>query len=45
MPLGRGPLERGPSAFREAQLNLSGHGWIVLAICLLAALVSFPTGW
>lgn len=26
-------------------LNLWGHGCIVLAVCLLGALLSFPTGW
>jgi hypothetical protein len=26
-------------------LSLSGHGCIILAICLLAALMSPPTGW
>jgi hypothetical protein len=25
--------------------TLWGHGCIVIAVCLLAALVSFPTGW
>jgi hypothetical protein len=29
----------------ELQLNLWGHGCIVLAVCLLGALLSFPTGW
>ena len=24
---------------------LWGHGCIVIAVCILAALVSFPTGW
>ena len=27
------------------QFSLWGHGCIVLAICLLAAALSFPTGW
>jgi hypothetical protein len=25
--------------------TLWGHGRIVLAVCVLAALISFPTGW
>jgi hypothetical protein len=29
----------------DLQPNLWGHGCIVLAICVLAALLSFPTGW
>jgi len=30
---------------RDPGRSLLGHGCIVLAICLLAALLSFPTGW
>jgi hypothetical protein len=30
---------------RGLSFNLWGHGCIVLAICLLAAFLSFPTGW
>jgi hypothetical protein len=37
--------DRGPKASHGADLDLWGHGCIVLAVCLVAALVSFPTGW
>lgn len=39
------PQSRKPNACHGAEIQLRGHGCIVLAICLLAALVSFPTGW
>jgi hypothetical protein len=29
----------------DLQRNLWGHVCIVLAVCLLGALLSFPTGW
>jgi hypothetical protein len=29
----------------QVEIRLWGHGCIVLAICVLAALLSFPTGW
>jgi hypothetical protein len=29
----------------RGRVGLRGHGCIVLGICLLAALISFPTGW
>jgi hypothetical protein len=37
--------DRGSKVPPGADLNLWGHGCIVLAICLVAALISFPTGW
>jgi hypothetical protein len=41
--------DRGPKASRGADLDLCGrvlgHGCIVLAVCLVAALIFFPTGW
>jgi hypothetical protein len=38
-------LDRGTGALDGLAGNLLGHGCIVLAVCLLAALISFPTGW
>jgi hypothetical protein len=29
----------------QLDVNLWGHGCIIVAICVLAALLSFPAGW
>ena len=41
----RSDHETGPHHGLQREINLWGHGCIVLAVCLLAALLSFPAGW